>query len=59
MCAHDQLTERQAKPRQSVKWGGDLREAQVDVTLSAIPAFDSIAGLCTRHVNSNRAIRLR
>jgi len=25
--------------------GGDLREAQVDVLLSAIPAFDRIAGL--------------
>ena len=30
-----------------------MDEAQVDVTLSAIPAFERIAGLCNRHPNSN------
>ena len=34
----------------------DLRFAQLDVPLSAIPAFDSIAGLYNRHLNSNRGI---
>ena len=37
--------------------GGDLREAQVDVPLSAIPAFDRIAGLYNRHLKSNRGVR--
>jgi hypothetical protein len=43
------------KPSQSSNrgGGGDLRFAQVDVPLSAIPAFDRIAGLCKRHPNSN------
>jgi hypothetical protein len=39
--------------------GGDLREAIVDVPLFlAIPAFDRIAGLNNRHLNSNRGICL-
>jgi hypothetical protein len=47
----------QAKPSQAkvLTGGGDLRKAQVDVPcLLAIPAFDRIAGLYNRHLNSNR-----
>jgi hypothetical protein len=45
-----------AKPSQAevLTDGGDFRKAQVDVPLSAIPAFDRIAGLYNRHLNSNR-----
>ena len=51
----------QAKPSQAkvLTGGGDLREAQVDVHLSAISAFDRTAGLSNRHLNSNRGLRHR
>jgi len=48
-----------AKPSQAKVLAGDvdLREAQVDVpSLLAIPAFDRIAGLSNRFLNSNRVI---
>jgi len=49
-----------AKPSQAkvLTGGGDLRKAQVDVPLSAIPAFDRKAGLNNRQLNSNRGISL-
>jgi len=47
----------QANQAKVLTGGGDLRFAQVDVPLSAIPAFDRIAGLYDRHLNSNRGIR--
>jgi hypothetical protein len=55
---HDKLSKnlqpQLAKPSRGVNWGGDLREAQVDVPrLLAIPAFDRIAGLYNRYLNSN------
>jgi len=34
-----------AEQIQSSNWGGDLREAQIDVPVSAILAFDRTAGL--------------
>ena len=37
--------------------GGDLHEAQVDAPcLLAIPAFDRIAGLYNRYLNSNKGM---
>ena len=39
--------------------GEDWREAQVDVRLLAIPAFDCIAGLCNRHLNSNQRFEVK
>jgi hypothetical protein len=49
-----------AMPSQSkvLTGGGDVREAQFDVLLSAVPAYDRIAGLFNRHLNSNRGICL-
>jgi len=44
----------QAKPSQSVNWG-----AETFPYLLAIPAFDRIAGLSNRHLNSNRGLCLR
>ena len=52
----------QAKPSQAkvITGVGDLRKAQVDVPLSVShTAFDHIAGLYNRHLNSNRGICLR
>ena len=45
----------QAKPSQAkvLTGGGDLRESPC---LLAIPAFDRIAGLSSRHLNSNKGI---
>jgi hypothetical protein len=43
-----------------VLWGRDLREVQVTFPcLLANPAFDHIAGLYNRHLNSKMGICLR
>jgi len=50
----------QASQAKVLTGGGDLREVQVDVPLSVShTAFDHIAGLYNRHLNSNRGICLR
>ena len=43
----------EANRSQSVNWDGELREAQVDVLLCVIPAFERIAGLSNRHLDCN------
>jgi len=48
-------TQNPAKPRYSA----NPSQAEVDVPLSAIPVFDSVAGLYNRHLNSNSGICLR
>jgi len=47
----------QAKASQSVNWGAERKSTSP--CLFAIPAFDRIAGLSNRHLNSNRGIGLR
>jgi len=51
----------QAKPNQSSNWGRRLAFLRKSTSpcLLAIPAFDRIAGLYNRHLNSNRGICLR
>ena len=48
----------QAKPSQSVKWGAETcaKRKSMSPCVLAIPAFDRIAGLSNRHLNSNRGI---
>jgi len=55
------LIESQTKSRQYVNWGTETcaKRKKTSTCLLAIPAFDRIAGLCNRHLNSNRGICLR
>jgi hypothetical protein len=51
----------QAKPSQSANWGAETcakRKSKYPCLL-AIPAFDRIAGLYNRHLNSKRGTCLR
>jgi len=48
------------KPSQSSNLGGICAKRKLtSPCLLDIPAFDRIAGLCNRHLNSNRGICLR
>jgi hypothetical protein len=49
------------KPSQSANWGAQTcaKRKSTSPCLLAIPAFDRIAGLYNRHLNSNRGIHLR
>jgi hypothetical protein len=50
----------QAKPNQNVNWGQRLAwSTSRHPCLLAIPAFDCIAGLSNRHLNSKRGLCLR
>jgi len=48
----------QAKPIQNVKWGAEtcVKRKSTSPCQLAIPAFDRIARLSNRHLNSNRGI---
>jgi len=48
----------QIKPSQSVNWGAETcaKRKSTSLCLLAILAFDRIAGLSNRHLNSNRGI---
>ena len=51
-----QVKPSQAKPSQSVNWGAEFcaKRKSTSPCLLAIPAFDRIAGLSNRPLNSNR-----
>jgi hypothetical protein len=48
------------KPRHCANWRADIcaKSKSTSPSLLAIPAFDRIAGLCNRHLNSNKGICL-
>jgi len=64
MCLHYQcfdMNRSQAKPSRSSNWGAETcaKRKSTSPCLLAIPAFDHIAGLYNRHLNSKRRICLR